>query len=243
MCRFALCFLTLVSLLSAVGSPARAGKRRTTGLNELVVMDPGVNETGLPKISLQKDGTIKIPPTVHVHRYYYNGDKEYQGPFGHGGPTIIVACHPKTGKRLYIKAQLPPGAPVISYSEHDIEYAYPHRKVIIKFSRWHKGRVSVHYAKGDGLKTPRPTKTPSRLAAAVHERFRSAKKTILGGFGAARNAAATGIEKAGELTDFIPGVKALQSALQQRGEAKANEVRKEGLRKLRELPNDIRTNR
>ncbi len=38
---------------------------------------------------------VDIAPTVHVHRYYYSGDKEIQGPIINGGPTVVVAITPK----------------------------------------------------------------------------------------------------------------------------------------------------
>ena len=87
-----------------------------SGLNELVVYDPGTHERGLPAVQLMPNNCgnlgVEIPPAVHVHRYYYNGDKEFQGPIIQGGPTIVVANHPDNpGCTLYIRVNLPSGAP------------------------------------------------------------------------------------------------------------------------------------
>ena len=236
------CSLVVASFISISCAMSVAGKPRTTGLNELVVLDPGVNETGLPEITFE-NGQVKTPEHIHVHRYYYNGDKEYRGPFGLGGPTIVVMNDPRTGKKLYIDVQLPPGAPLIGYSEHDMTYTYPERKVIIKFSRWHNDRVWVKYTKGPGRPRHNQTKQQSRLTFAVHEQFRNAGKTLLGGLGAVKEIAATGVEKAGELTDNLPGVKQLRSAFDQRSEQQTEQLRQEGIRRARDARQFIRTNR
>lgn len=223
-------------------TPSRADGPRTSGLHELVVLDPGVNETGLPEIQL-KAGRVVTPSHIHVHRYFYNGDKEYQGPFGLGGPTVVVANHPRTGNRVYIDVNLPSGAPVIGYTEHDITYTYPTRKVIIKFLRWHKDGVSVKYTKGPGLPKTGAAKQHSRLSFAVHEQVKNAGKTLLGGAGMVRDLAATGVEKVGELADNLPGVKALRSAFEQRSQQQIETLRQQGIKQAREADRFIRTNR
>ncbi|MEM0925600.1 MAG: hypothetical protein AAGJ83_06150 [Planctomycetota bacterium] len=106
------------------------------GLNDLVILDPGAHERGLPAVRINNlsDGQlIDIPPKVHVHRYFYSGDKIYQGPIIQGGPTVVVASHPKTGERLYIDVVLPPGAPRIEYTNDSITYVYSEKRVEIKF--------------------------------------------------------------------------------------------------------------
>ena len=100
-----------------------AAEPRVGGLDELVIYDPGNHDRGLPAIEFAESPEgiqIEISPATHVHRFYYNGDKEYQGPLLQGGPTVVVANHPRTGKRLYIDVNLPSGAPVIVYDEDSI---------------------------------------------------------------------------------------------------------------------------
>jgi hypothetical protein len=90
---------------------------------------------------------------VHVHRYYYSGDKEFQGPIIQGGPTVVVANHPKTGERIYVDVMLPAGAPRISYSKSSITYVFPERRVVVHFSHYpfSPDRVIVKYYQGQGI--------------------------------------------------------------------------------------------
>jgi hypothetical protein len=76
---------------------------------------------------------VDIPPTVLVHRYYYTGDRSFQFKMLPGGPCIVVANHPKTGERLYIPVQFPPGAPRVHYRCDSIEYDYGTHAVSICF--------------------------------------------------------------------------------------------------------------
>ncbi len=148
---------SLLWLASTVYSGAMAQEPAGPGLNDLVVYDPGVHERGLPAAEFIPDefGGMKvdIPPTVHVHRYYYSGDKEFQGPIIQGGPTVVVANHPKTGKRMYIDVVLPAGAPRIAYNKHSITYVYTDKRVAITFTRmpWNCGEARVVNRGGQGL--------------------------------------------------------------------------------------------
>ena len=136
--------------VSAMGPPS-------SGLNQLVVIKPGTHELGLPAVQFEpayEDGSmvVDIPPTLHVHRFYYDGDREYQGPIISGGPTTVVANHPKTGKRMYVNVTLPQGAPIISYCGTGITYVYPDRRVKIKFGRWFVDSVAIDYYSGQGVR-------------------------------------------------------------------------------------------
>ena len=107
-----------------------------SGLNHLAIYDPGTHERGIPAVILEEIGgqlAVDIPPMVHVHRYYYSGDKEIQGPIINGGPTIVVANHPRTGNRMYIDVVLPAGATKVAYNVHGITYVFDEQRVGIHF--------------------------------------------------------------------------------------------------------------
>lgn len=117
---------------------------------EIEVLDPGVDPEGKPSIQLRRgdEGQLEvdIPPTVLVHRYYYTGDRSFQAQLLPGGPTIICVNHPKTGERCYVEAQMPPGAPRVTYCGSSITYDYGHGAVCLHFGLL--GRPSVHYRSG-----------------------------------------------------------------------------------------------
>jgi hypothetical protein len=158
--------MSLARLLTALGwivlgvlnGPVQtAGQEPSAqGLHDLVVYDPGAHERGLPAPEFvpHADGLkVEIPPTVHVHRYYYSGDKEIQGPIIAGGQTVVVANHPKTGKRMYIDVVLPSGAPKIAYDKNSITYVYPNKRVSIVFSRmpWNCDEARIVNRNGQGV--------------------------------------------------------------------------------------------
>jgi hypothetical protein len=117
---------------------------------EIEVLDPGVDPEGNPAVQLGRgeDGQtiVDIPPTVLVHRYYYTGDRTFQAQMLRGGPVIIVVNHPKTGERTYVEAQLPPGAPRVTYKGNSIIYQYQHHAAILHFGLF--GKASVTYRNG-----------------------------------------------------------------------------------------------
>ena len=135
---------------------SRAGEPLSSGIDQLVVIKPGTHERGLPAVRFEpaeSDGKmlVDIPPTLHVHRFYYDGDREYQGPVVLGGPTTVVANHPKTGERIYVDVTLPQGTPIISYCSKAITYVYPDRRVQIRFGNWHPNKVKIDYVSGKGV--------------------------------------------------------------------------------------------
>ena len=128
--------LFMLALICIPKFSARAADNSDAGLNNLVILDPGKHERGLPAVEVKPSPNglqVEVPPTVHVHRYYYSGDKIYQGPIIQGGPIVIVAKHPKTGVQMNVNAVLPPGAPRIAYTRNSITYVYPDQRVEVKF--------------------------------------------------------------------------------------------------------------
>lgn len=113
---------------------------------EIEVILPGVSSDGIPAVLVESDNgaaKIEIPPTVLVHRYYYTGDRSFQGPYIPGGPCIVVANHPKTKCRVYADVQMLPGAPEVLYSKDMIEYRYGKSRILVSFA--HDGGAKVSY--------------------------------------------------------------------------------------------------
>ena len=224
--RVALGLASLVMAGTAVATDPRASDG---GLNELVIYSPGNHPRGLPPIEFRqiRDDMdrlgIDIAPTIHVHRNYYNGNKEYQGPIMVGGPTVVVANHPKTNKRTYIDVNLPPGAPSIAYDRHGITYVYNDQRVRLDFGLLHTEKVHVSYLTGRGMARrahERGREIADRKAAAQQQQpLRGTVATIK----ADARATARGLGKVSgqvlnvgaqtvtKVTSVIPGVKALRS--------------------------------
>lgn len=194
------CFVAgLIWLTSAMTSAINA-QELAPGIHDLVVYDPGTHERGLPAPEFIPDefGGMKvdIPPTVHVHRYYYSGDKEIQGPIIKGGPTVVVANHPKTGKRMYIDVVLPAGAPRIAYNKYGITYVYPDKRVSITFPRmpWNHDEAKVVNRGGRGLE---------RKVRDANEKSREHLRENLGNSSLVQSSK----DLAGETGDMLHGVK------------------------------------
>lgn len=123
--------------------------------DELLVIDPGVDSARRPTPIFHGGATgtkIEIPPTVVVHRYYYSGNRDFQGPMLPGGPTVIVANHPITGEQVQLNAQLMPGAPRIRYSKHAITYDYGDRCISVEFGLASFCQPKVVYHRDTGLR-------------------------------------------------------------------------------------------
>jgi hypothetical protein len=165
--------------VGATANVSRAGERKFAPVPpslEIEVIDPGVDPNGNPAVLLERcaDGTmqVNIPPVVLVHRFYYSGDRSFQGPMLPGGPSIVVANHPKTGERCYIPAQMMPGAPRVTYTGHAIEYDYGEHAVCVHFSAW--GPPTVKYRDGVPI--------GERVAKIVHaEQWQSHAQKVVGG--------------------------------------------------------------
>lgn len=245
--------LALVTLLAtALGPEVVAAEHLSPGLHDIVVYDPGAHEIGLPKVRFRPDGQVDIPPAVHVHRFYYSGNKEIQGPLVAGGPTVVVANHPKTGERMYVEAMLPAGNPRIAYTKAAITYVYQDKRVAIRFHHFpfRTDRVTVHYHGGQGVGRAVEghwSKIKQHTSQSWHDNavVQSLKKTTSGVsdavHGLAENAGKSTsglLDKVGELSAIIPGFSNLQSQGQQRFERR-NSTRIEGAAQTARRKEDI----
>lgn len=122
---------------------------------EIVVLDPGADPVGNPAVELVPgecgELEVDVPPTVLVHRYYYTGDRNFQGPMLRGGPAIVVVNHPKTGERVYVPIQLLPGSPRVTYCHNAIEYDYGNNAITLSFGLC--GNPKVSYRNGAAVGT------------------------------------------------------------------------------------------
>ncbi len=125
---------------------------------EIEVLDPNVDPVGNPAVRTKAINTdrkvVEIPPTIIVHRYYYSGDRSFRGPFVPGGPSIVVASHPKNGERTYINVQMLPGFPTVYYTARSIRYDYGAQSIEVEFPLI--GKPLILYSQGtkvgEGLK-------------------------------------------------------------------------------------------
>lgn len=223
----------------ALCQSAVAVEPRVAGLTDLVIYDPGTHEQGLPDVTFEPDGEgqeVDIAPIVHVHRNYYNGNQEYQGPIISGGPTVVVANHPRTGERMYLDVMLPAGAPIIEYDNSKITYVFADRRVVICFSGRNKatikhlsGRGAARIARERAATAKEKHKVAvqqSTLAGALKEAACDAKKMAVGAVGVVGQTATAVVQTGQKIVSVIPGVQALQSAADQRKER----LEMEGLR-------------
>lgn len=122
---------------------------------EIEILDPNADPLGIPAVQLNKarceEGvqTVDIPPVVLVHRFYYTGDRNFQGPMLPGGPSVVVANHPRSGERCYINVQLLPGAPRVRYTSSSIEYDYGRELISVDFP-W-LGSPKVRFRNGPAM--------------------------------------------------------------------------------------------
>ena len=131
---------------------------------EIEVLDPGEDPLGNPAVKLE-NGLVEIPPVVLVHRYYYSGDRSFQGPLLPGGPSILVFNHPKTGERLYVPAQMMPGAPRVTYTKSGITYQYESNAILLRFGL--RGNPVVKYR--SGLTVPQKVAKTLRVEKVVEK--------------------------------------------------------------------------
>ncbi len=245
--------LALATLCACFGTDAlRAVEPKAPALNQLVVLDPGVDEKGLPAVHVDDEGQVEIPPTIHVHRYYYSGDLEYQAQILQGGPTIVVANHPKTNEKMYVDVMLPAGAPVIAYSKHSITYVYEDQRIAVVFSHLLPKHVMVKHVMvkhlpGRGIarnlrdtseELKAKTKKKKSQSAIVRELKNAAEgtgKVVKGLGGVASKVGETVIQRARGLAGLIPGVKPLQSIADQIPEEQdLEEIKQAGLKQAAE---------
>jgi hypothetical protein len=138
--------LTWLAVMTLLGTAARAAQPTPVPPTlEIEVLDPNADPLGNPAVIVRDDGygqsIVDIPPVVLVHRYYYTGDRSFQGPMLPGGPSIVVVNDPRDGQRCYIPVQMLPGAPRVHYSGRKIEYDYGRNGISISFGLWGKPKV------------------------------------------------------------------------------------------------------
>jgi len=250
----------LFAWICLCGITVPAGENTSAGLNDLVILDPGKHERGLPAVELQyhADGPhVDIPPTVHVHRYYYSGDKTFQGPIIQGGPTVVVASHPKSGVQMNIDVVLPPGAPRIAYSGHSITYIYPDQRVEIKFQHFpfdpcvavvkhHHGkglRQRVDETRQDTREHLKESLVNSQVVHAATEVGSEGGQVVKGVAASIGELSAKGADALKTLSNMIPGVVYLKSKGEQRAQqAYESSVEHAQLKKEYHEPDFVRTN-
>jgi len=217
---------------------------------EIELLDPGVDPTGKPTAVVRPDPLnpgrqqVDIPPTIIVHKFYYSGDRTFQGPMLPGGPMIAALNHPKTGERTYVDLVLPPGAPKITYTSHGIRYDYGPQSVTLSFGLL-CGKPVVHYS--NATKPGEFTRQVAMKAATGTKNLvqRTGLPQGLQRFGAgAKNAVGTAadhIHEAGRmaLTPVVNGLRMLPGAqlLTSTPEDQAEKARDAALRQTERLPN------
>lgn len=147
--------ITAAAVLAMV-APGRGGHDEGPSVppgDEIEILDPHVDSRGLPRALLIPDdpkvpSRVEVPPTVIHHRYYYTGDRDFQGPMLPGGPSIVVVNHPKTGEQMMIRVQLMPGAPRIYYRDDKIEYVYKNATITLDFDDEDEPEVKVEEGRG-----------------------------------------------------------------------------------------------
>jgi hypothetical protein len=231
MIRFATAWILVVTACGAMTSPALATDPRANdgGLNDLVIYLGSDHPNGVPNVEFRKITTdlanlkIEIPPAVHVHRYYYNGNKEFQGPLVVGGPTVVVANHPRTNERMYIEAQLPAGYPSIAYDEDSITYIYPESRVVIGFKPLHAEKFRVTYLGGRGSgrslhefgRALSDRAEARREASGIRQSFQTVRQnvrnTTRGIVATTGTVVGQGAQVVGQAVTVIPGVRSLRS--------------------------------
>ena len=105
-------FSACLVLVLVAGSVRATGPHAATApvppTQEIELLDPGVDPTGKPTAIVRPDPNnpglqqVDVPPAILVHKFYYTGDRTFQGPMLPGGPTIAALNHPKTGERTYV---------------------------------------------------------------------------------------------------------------------------------------------
>jgi hypothetical protein len=146
-----LIWTTAVLLVPTSGHAAKRPNVPVPPGLEIEVLDPNADPLGNPAVELRRNDSccrgkdddliVDIPPVVVVHKYYYTGDRSFQGPTLPGGPSIVVMNHPKTGQRCYVPVQMLPGAPRVHYSEKGIEYDYGRYGISVEFGLFGKPKV------------------------------------------------------------------------------------------------------
>lgn len=201
---------------------------------EIEILDPNADALGNPAVEVGPDvavdGNVRvhIPRTVLVHRYYYTGDRDFQGPLLPGGPSLVVVNHPVSGERLYIEMNLLPGAPHVTYRERSIEYDYGPQAITLAFGLCGKPKITIR----DGVPLSTRAKNASENAKqnarrlAQRSGLTEARRKVHAG---AKNVAANAVDRVHDISKaavtpviqvlkIVPGVKLLAGTPDQRAE-------------------------
>lgn len=143
-------FSAVLVSYAITGHAAHRNASKVPPTLEIEVLDPGVDPLGNPAVLVRRDEygqmQVDIPPVVLVHRYYYTGDRSFQAQLLPGGPSIVVANHPRTGERCYVPVQMLPGAPRVTYTSSSIEYDYGETGITLHFKT--HGSPTIKYRNG-----------------------------------------------------------------------------------------------
>jgi len=226
---------------------------------EIEILDPNVDPMGRPAVKVSPvigpDGQarIDIPPTILVHRFYYTGDRSFQGPMLPGGPTVVVVNHPADGERVYLEIQMLPGAPRVIYTRHSIEYNYGVQSIILSFGA--HGRPKVNFRQGVSLATKARVATAQTEQATVRLIERTgAPEAGRKVYEATKNVVGTAADRVHDvgkavitplvkIVQIVPGVKMLMSSAEQRVQNERDSLVQRAQAETTQLEASIPTNR
>jgi hypothetical protein len=114
---------------------AQARVSRVIPSLEIEILDPNVDARGNPGVIVGQDASGQTQVDI-----------AFRGPDLPGGPSIIVAFHPKSGQKVYLPVQMLPGSPMVTYTAQSIEYDFGDRAVLVSFPRF--GNPKVVYRNG-----------------------------------------------------------------------------------------------
>ena len=256
------CLISL-SVFCCAPSDLFAQKQREPGFSELEIILPSKSDNTplkpgeIPRIEVDVEtGIADIAPTIHFHRYFYSGDKTYQGPRIEGGPTTVVLRHPSTRKRMEIDVMLAPGTPEISYSRWSVTYIYPSHRTKILFSRVLPKRTVVKVIPGSGMRHGMTKGVKAFLGHSKDHLHQSRLKRSLkgalvqrvniakGAVGVVTATTSSIIDRSGRVVSMLPGVQILESVGKNSAAERAmEEVRQASLKKEETRERFVQTNR
>ena len=195
--------LCMASVCDAQLMMHRTRDLRVSPSDEITVIDPGTSSEAGPE-ALVNGQQVEIPPALLVHNFYYTGDRDFRGPAFPGGPSIVVAEHPKTGIRMYLDVNMLPGSPRVVYRSTYIDYHFGDKRIRIQFCNaldpFHYHHPIVKYGKGNRRIQQTSSQSPNHVRSWIDrtglpESLKSASdgtKTLL-------DRSADGIKRTGEI--------------------------------------------
>lgn len=242
-------------LKKAFSSPVAPIK--TMPPNAIMVLDPGVDPKGEPRAILRKHADesldVDIPETVHVHKYFPSGSREFQAQYFAGGPTIVAAQHPYTHERVYVHLDLSPGFPKVKYEEDKIEYKYPEESFSIHFIKC--GDVQTSYCgcrvvckrTKDACKQVKEKVCDCTDQLGVNHLVTTVSKEVKDTGAGTVAAAGTFVHQSADLLitalDIVPGLQMLKSAAQDRASKERDRAVQRVTRERENIEKDFNSNR